>query len=718
MANILEEYLVSVKYVVDAASENKMLEGIKKFAHSVLGINLEVLGLAAALTEMAKKIAEAGERWYWMSQRMGESSGELIAATNAMVALGMSAEQAVGALEGFRSWTQTMGPAATALLRGWGVTATDLKGQLLQLGPVLARMGGADPNNPNYWRVLQWERLMGISPDMGLRLARGDYARSQREQEQVQGSVWGGNWAKQIDQANEQAARFMETFSRFGFVFTELKRYFGAQLFPQLIPIFEHMFKLIQQYMPDIQAFLKAIASLVVHFFRLADAAATLFGALEHGIARLPYIFEVVLGLMAAFSAKMMLTPFGRWIAALSFLLLLVEDYIGWQHGLKSAFDWSGMDKAMKTKPEDRSWWQELLHIFGQIADYALLIGFVFRTLRLGTLIGLLRGGLGGLIGRLGLGRLLAGIGLRGLAGAAGTAAGGAAAMATGVGEVLIGAAIAALIYKAGEWLFSNPDVQKVMKEGAEGFWQFLKDTFSSQSEIDPTQGSVNQPQSLWGRITQGASGLGKAGDPTKEADMMNTLTSKYGLSREDAAAWISNWEAESGLRSDITYGGGGYNPDSTRAYGLMQWTGSRLKALREYAAMHHEDIRAMDTQLEFWWHELHNDPTYKNVLAHMAAARGRAKADIVFEESESGGAPSLEKYHEAHTGRYERILGLPSAPAVSGVGSKSPVVQNNNTNINLNPGPNAASTAAAVAGHQDQVNRESVRTLRQVAVR
>jgi phosphoribosylcarboxyaminoimidazole (NCAIR) mutase len=147
-----------------------------------------------------------------------------------------------------------------------------------------------------------------------------------------------------------------------------------------------------------------------------------------------------------------------------------------------------------------------------------------------------------------------------------------------------------------------------------------------------------------------------------------------------------------------------------------MQWIGPRLKHLKEFAAQRHLDIRQLDTQLQFWQWELHNDPAYRNVLAHMAAARGRAKADIVFEESESGGAASLEQYHAGHTSRYDPILSAP--PVSASVGKQASVVQNNKTDINIQHGPNAASTAAAVASTQDQVHREAVRTMRQAPIR
>jgi hypothetical protein len=381
---------------------------------------------------------------------------------------------------------------------------------------------------------------------------------------------------------------------------------------------------------------------------------------------------------------------------------------------MKSAFDWSGVDKSLHTKPEDRTWWQTALHYLGQILDYSLLIWAGWKLF--GGTIRTVFGPIARLLGRLGLGRLIGGLATRGVLAVGAAAGAGGAAMVTGVGEILIAAAIAALIYKAGEWLFTNPSVQNVLKEGAEGFWDFIKSIFQNQQEEDPTTGSVQQPQGIIGRLTQGAGGVGPAGDPAKEGEVMGVLTGKYGLSREDAAAWVSNWEAESGLRPDITSGGGGYNEASTRAYGIMQWIGPRLKALRAYAAEHHEDIRSLDTQLEFWWHELHTNPAYKNILAHVAAARGRRKAEIVFHEGESGNDPDLEKYLPGHTSRFDPIL---SAPPVSGtLRQGSPVVQNNKTDINIQHGPNAASTATAVADKQDQVHREAVRTLRQAPIR
>jgi hypothetical protein len=719
MANILEEYLVSVKYVVDKASENKFLEGLKHFAHSALGINLEIATLIGGLTELTKKLAETGEKWYWMGQQMGQSVGDLMAASDALQLLGMSTDAANASLAGFSNWTRYMGPAAQSLMRGLGVTATDTVGQLRQLGPILARMGGADPNNPNYWLALRWEQRMGISPELGLRLATGRFAREEEEARGIRGNVFGvgaggvDSWMKTW---SEQAEKMMHVFREFGIMFSAMRQYFGAQLFNQLIPVFQHWFELIQKHMPTIRDFLRIMADLVGMFFRLLDVAASVFDRMLTWFERLPTGLKYVFDAIALLGLALLRTPFGKTIAALSMLLLLLDDYMVWQQKGKSMFDWSAFDKAFKSKPDD-GWLGWLEKVAGHLENIALWGMLIFGPRGFFRMIGGILGRVGGALGLGGLGRLLGGVAAR----RAGAAAGGAlaagtgvAAFASGVGEILIGAAIAALIYKAGEWLFTNKEVQEVLKEGAEGFWDFLKSIFQNQSEMDPTTGSVQQPQGIVGRLFQGAGGVGPSGDPAKEAEVMGILQSKYGLSKEDAAAWVSNWEAESGLRPDITSGGGGYNEASSRAYGLMQWIGPRLAALRKFAAEHHMDIRKLDTQLAFWWEESHS-PQYRRIWEHLARAHGQEKAWTVFHEGESGGDPGLEKYGPGHVARYGPLTAMPSVAPVSGVGGKgSQVVQNNNTNINLQHGPNAPSTATAVADKQTQVNREQVRSLRQ----
>jgi hypothetical protein len=717
MANVLEEYLVSVKYVVDGASQNKALEGLKRFAQSTLGVNLEIVGLTTALTKLTEKLAETGERWYWLSQQMGMSAGNLLVATDAMVALGMSSQQALSSLQGFTSWTQWMGPAATALLRSLGVTATDTAGRFAQLGPVLARMGGADPNNPNYWMALRWERLMGISPELGLRLARGEFAQQAAVADRIGAQVFGTSaWKQRVDEIDAQGRRLMGIVHQFSQSFRDLSIYFGGQLFPQVIPSFEHLFQLLQKHMPELREFLRIIADLAGMFFRLADLLATVVDRLVVQFERLPTSIKYVLAAIELLGLSFLRTPFGRVIAALSMLLLLLDDYLVWQQKGKTMFDWSAFDKAFHAKPDTGvlGFLEKMLGYVEQIGIWALII----NALSFGGLGKLLRFG-----GRTGLGVLgrLLGIGAGAAGGAAvvgGAAAAGGASMLTGVGEILIGAAIAAMIYKAGEWVFNDPDVRKTLEEGADGFWDFLKSLFQNQQEMDPTTGSVHGPQGLLGRLFQGAGGIGPAGDPVKEADLMQTLQTKYGLSKEDAAAWVSNWEAESGLRPDITYGGGGYNEASNRAYGLMQWVGPRLAALRAYAASHHEDIRLLSTQLEFWWQESHS-PQYRAIWEHLARAHGQEKAWTVFHEAESGGAPSLEKYGPGHVAPFQHLLGMPSVPPVGGVGGKASV-QNNaiTTSISIPPGPTAVSTAERVADKQTQVNREAVRNLRQAAVR
>ena len=98
MAETLQEFLVSVKYGVDSASQNNFLSALKRVAGSVGGVAAEITGLAGAIVALSKTFAETGEKFYWMSQRLGSGVNEIKSAAFAMTQLGESSEEALGSV--------------------------------------------------------------------------------------------------------------------------------------------------------------------------------------------------------------------------------------------------------------------------------------------------------------------------------------------------------------------------------------------------------------------------------------------------------------------------------------------------------------------------------------------------------------------------------------------------------------------------------------------
>ena len=93
-ANTLQEFLVSIRYSVDAASQNNFLKGLERAALGTKGLAVEIAALVTGIAVLSERLAEAGEKLYWMSQRLGSSVKDITDFTFAMSNLGLSSEQA------------------------------------------------------------------------------------------------------------------------------------------------------------------------------------------------------------------------------------------------------------------------------------------------------------------------------------------------------------------------------------------------------------------------------------------------------------------------------------------------------------------------------------------------------------------------------------------------------------------------------------------------
>lgn len=121
--------------------------------------------------------------------------------------------------------------------------------------------------------------------------------------------------------------------------------------------------------------------------------------------------------------------------------------------------------------------------------------------------------------------------------------------------------------------------------------------------------------------IDDGSAGAGAAfagGARGSAQDIMNTLTSQYGLSVAQAAAVVANWQAESGLKTNAFNGAGG----GTGARGLAQWRGARSQAFKaRFGVM--PDQGSLAQQIEFAM----TDPYERSLMLRSFAGGGDAAA-------------------------------------------------------------------------------------------
>jgi hypothetical protein len=368
MAQTLEEFLVNVKYNIDAPSQQRFFESLKRVATSIAGVAGGITGLGVAILELSDKMAKAGEKLYWTSQRVGDSVTQIEGMSFALSNLGMSADQAMQGIERFSAWTRSTGPAATGYLRSLGVTARDTVGQMQQLGAyfrahggTLAFAHGTDAQRAQYMITMRQAAQMDINEQTMLGLSSGRLEENERQAGLMQRLVWGKNWQTGPQAFADQSLKVMNQFRQMGFLFTNLSQRFGLGLFNAILPDLTKINVLLIRMLPDMQAFLDRMISYAPAVMHFLEGAIKGFDALIRvallgmdTFEKFPTAIKLMIGAILALPKAINLigSPLFWILGGLTALLLLLDDYKAWQDdqkhpGQKTAyFDWGTADKA------------------------------------------------------------------------------------------------------------------------------------------------------------------------------------------------------------------------------------------------------------------------------------------------------------------------------------------------------------------------------------
>ena len=337
MAETLQEFLVSVKYQVDAASQNNFLSALKRVAGSVAAVAAETAGLAGAILGLAKTIAETGDQFYWMSQRLGSSVGEIKSAAFAMGQLGESSEQALGNIEKFGAWTRNMGPAATAWLRHLGVTATDTTGRLNQLANYF-RQHAAAPGSMQYALNMRTAGMMGLDEQTMRGMQSGQYQQQQRRAGFIQRMIWGVDTQEQADAAAkkwaDQSNAVMTQFRDMGLIFDTIRQKFGSALFEKVLPQLKALNQILLDNRETIDQWIKVSVTGLGIFLNSVVTVTKAFIDLPNAVKYAIGALTLMRPAMAILSS-----PIARLILALSTLLEIIQDYQVYHRGGLSLID-------------------------------------------------------------------------------------------------------------------------------------------------------------------------------------------------------------------------------------------------------------------------------------------------------------------------------------------------------------------------------------------
>lgn len=136
----------------------------------------------------------------------------------------------------------------------------------------------------------------------------------------------------------------------------------------------------IQENLPKIA---EKVARFFEIFYRLGKAALvvakSLYSVIESIFKFLNLSVPQGIALVSGFFLLLKTGPIGWFIAALTTLLLLIDDYMTWQRGGISAFDWSGFDSKFKAIKGDIS---DIKSDFQDITDF---VDQIFNKVNIGN---------------------------------------------------------------------------------------------------------------------------------------------------------------------------------------------------------------------------------------------------------------------------------------------------------------------------------------------
>ncbi len=162
--DVLREFLVSLGFQVDETGMKKFNTAVESVTKGVERAGLVVAATAAGFAAGVSIIASQMEKLYYASQRTGGTVGNIMALRYAASQIGLTAEQAQGALEGFAR-TLRLNPGTNNLLQSLGVTGKD---PTEKFDSFIGKMKGMQP-----YVAAAYAQLFGIDPDTLLMLEQG-----------------------------------------------------------------------------------------------------------------------------------------------------------------------------------------------------------------------------------------------------------------------------------------------------------------------------------------------------------------------------------------------------------------------------------------------------------------------------------------------------------------------------------------------------------------
>lgn len=155
---VIKEFLVSLGFKTDAASQQKFNDGLDFAQAKAVALGEAMYDLAKQVGEAMVSMVEDFDKLYWQTERLNSSATDIKAFGYAMSQLGGSAEGAGAMLERLAEFAKSS-PGAQGFLRRLGVSPEDM-GNAVAMAKDLEKTFQSMP----YYRAKVFGQVLGIDP--------------------------------------------------------------------------------------------------------------------------------------------------------------------------------------------------------------------------------------------------------------------------------------------------------------------------------------------------------------------------------------------------------------------------------------------------------------------------------------------------------------------------------------------------------------------------
>lgn len=320
-AETIRSFLVSLGFKTDQAT-------LKKFEDSITAATTKAKLLADGIEKMAKTVIDGIHsvavdlsNLYYASVRIGTSASNLKALTQTAEDFGVSAEEALGFMEGLSKILNT-DPAKESYLNSLGVQTRKVNGEMRDMQDIVNDFSQALGRFPPYLQQ-RFADMYGMSYKLRLMFTDPGFLQDLEKHQKLLGDGYNAS--------SREAAQLLQQFREVGDRWEKLKQKFTVNVFGPMIRWIEEGEKYLAAHEPNIEEYITRFGQTIERTYKVIKA---ILGTVDWhkliGVDEFEQLFKRI-------------EQVGQYLNRTSGKFSWVTDWILGKSGIKDA-----VDKAMK----------------------------------------------------------------------------------------------------------------------------------------------------------------------------------------------------------------------------------------------------------------------------------------------------------------------------------------------------------------------------------